>query len=65
MNAIGIIGLGRMGMPAAKRFLNAGFRVMGCDIRQEAMEELRSSGGETLEDAKRVAQNVQNTAINF
>jgi len=56
MNSIGIIGLGRMGMPTAKKFIDAGFRVAGNDLRQEAMEELRSAGGEAVEDGKRVAQ---------
>ena len=56
MNSIGIIGLGRMGMPTAKKFIDAGFRVAGNDLRQEAMEELRTAGGEAVEDGKRVAQ---------
>lgn len=63
MNAIGIIGLGRMGMPTAKRFVQAGFPVVGYDIRQEAMEELRSIGAEAVEDARRVAQKVQTVII--
>jgi len=63
MNAIGIIGLGRMGMPTAKRFVQAGFPVVGYDIRQEALEELRSIGAEAVEDAKGVAQKVQTTII--
>jgi 3-hydroxyisobutyrate dehydrogenase len=63
MNSIGIIGLGRMGMPTAKKFIDAGFRVAGNDLRQEAMEELRSAGGEAVEDGKRVAQKVQTVII--
>jgi 3-hydroxyisobutyrate dehydrogenase-like beta-hydroxyacid dehydrogenase len=63
MNAIGIIGLGRMGMPTAKRFIHAGFPVVGYDIRQEAMEELRSAGAEAVENAKQVAQKVQTVII--
>ena len=43
MNSIGIIGLGRMGMPTAKKFIDTGFRVTGNDLRQEAMEELKSA----------------------
>jgi len=64
MNSIGIIGLGRMGMPTAKKFIDAGFRVAGNDLRPEAMEELRSAGGEAVEDGKRVAQKA-NTVIVF
>jgi 3-hydroxyisobutyrate dehydrogenase-like beta-hydroxyacid dehydrogenase len=63
MNSIGIIGLGRMGMPTAKKFIDAGFQVAGYDIRQEAMEELRSAGAEAVEDARRVAQKVQTVII--
>jgi len=64
MNSIGIVGLGRMGMPTAKKFIDAGFRVAGNDLRQEAMEELRSAGGEAVEDGRRVAQKA-NTVIVF
>jgi 3-hydroxyisobutyrate dehydrogenase-like beta-hydroxyacid dehydrogenase len=63
MNAIGIIGLGRMGMPTAKKFIHAGFPVVGYDIRPEAMEELRSTGAEAVENAKRVAQKAQTVII--
>ncbi len=63
MNSIGIIGLGRMGMPTAKKFINAGFRVVGNDLRSEAMEELRSAGGEAVEDGKRVAQKAKTVIV--
>jgi len=63
MNSIGIIGLGRMGMPTAKKFIDAGFRVAGNDLRQEAMEELRSAGGEAVEDGKRVAQKAKTVIV--
>lgn len=63
MNSIGIIGLGRMGMPTAKKFIDAGFRVAGSDLRQEAMEELRSAGGEAVEDGKRVAQKAKTVIV--
>jgi 3-hydroxyisobutyrate dehydrogenase len=63
MNSIGIIGLGRMGMPTAKKFIDAGFRVAGNDLRPEAMEELRSAGGEAVEDGKRVAQKAKTVIV--
>lgn len=63
MNSIGIIGLGRMGMPTAKKFIGAGFRVAANDLRQEAMEELRSAGGEAVEDGKRVAQKAKTVIV--
>ena len=52
-----------MGMPTAKKFIDAGFRVVGYDIRPEAMEELRLTGAEAVEDARRVAQKVQTVII--
>ena len=63
MNSIGIIGLGRMGMPTAKKFIDAGFQVAGNDLRQEAMEELRSAGGEAVENGKRVAQKAKTVIV--
>jgi len=63
MDSIGIIGLGRMGMPTAKKFIDAGFRVAGNDVRPEAMKELRSAGGEAVEDAKRVAQKAKTVIV--
>lgn len=63
MNSIGIIGLGRMGMPTAKKFIDAGFRVVGNDLRSEAMEELRSAGAEAVEDGKRVAQKAKTVIV--
>lgn len=63
MNSIGIIGLGRMGMPTAKKFIDAGFRVVGNDLRSEAMKELRSAGAEAVEDGKRVAQKAKTVIV--
>ncbi|MGD9305775.1 MAG: NAD(P)-dependent oxidoreductase [Desulfobacterales bacterium] len=63
MNSIGIIGLGRMGMPTAKKLIDAGFRVAGNDVRQEAMEELRSAGGDPVENGKRVAQKAETVIV--
>lgn len=42
---IGIIGLGRTGMPAAKAYLSAGYKVFGCDKNPEVVKEFESMGG--------------------
>lgn len=42
---IGIIGLGRCGMPAAQKYLQSGYDVLGCDQRAEAIAELKDKGG--------------------
>jgi len=56
MEKVGIIGLGRVGMPSARRFIRAGYHVVGFDRRQELIEELKSTGAETTRDCKEVAQ---------
>ena len=43
--SIGIIGLGRCGMPAAKRFLDAGYNVSGCARRPEVIAAFEEMGG--------------------
>jgi len=62
-NTIGIIGLGRMGMPTAKKFMEAGYRVVGHDVRQEPLEELRSAGGEAVENSKKVAEKAETVIV--
>jgi UDP-N-acetyl-D-mannosaminuronate dehydrogenase len=44
--AIGIIGLGRIGLPVSEAYLKAGYEVYGYDIREEAVKafELLSTG---------------------
>jgi 3-hydroxyisobutyrate dehydrogenase-like beta-hydroxyacid dehydrogenase len=42
---IGIIGLGRVGIPVSRALLKAGFNVYGYDIREEAVKEFESLGG--------------------
>ena len=53
---IGIIGLGRMGIPAAKKYINEGYKVVGYARRPEVIEEFRSFGGIAVENSKEVAQ---------
>jgi len=54
--AIGIIGLGRTGLPAAKAFLTAGFKVYGHDIRPDIKPMMEDMGGIYLENPGKVAQ---------
>ena len=53
---IGIIGLGRMGMPAAKKYIREGYRVVGYARRPEVIEEFTSYGGIAVDNSKEVAQ---------
>jgi len=60
---IGIVGLGRMGMPTAKKLLSAGYPVIGYARRQEVIEELKSIGGEVARDYKEVAQKAKTVIV--
>lgn len=51
-NTIGIIGLGNMGGGIAVNLLKAGYSVIGCDLREEALERLVKAGGRPVEDAE-------------
>ena len=42
---IGIIGLGRTGLPISEAYMKAGYEVYGYDIRKEALKTFESSGG--------------------
>jgi 3-hydroxyisobutyrate dehydrogenase-like beta-hydroxyacid dehydrogenase len=63
MEKIGIIGLGRVGMPGARRFIRMGYHVVGFDRRKEAVEALRSMGVESARDSKEVAQSAKTIII--
>jgi len=42
---VGVVGLGRMGLPMAGHLLAAGFAVQGYDVRPEAADALAAAGG--------------------
>jgi 3-hydroxyisobutyrate dehydrogenase-like beta-hydroxyacid dehydrogenase len=48
---IGVIGLGRVGMPVAKAYLEAGYSVWGYDVRSEALATFESMGGIPAQNA--------------
>ncbi len=53
---IGIIGLGRCGMPAAEKYLASGYEVLGCDRAAERMSELERKGGRPVESPAQAAE---------
>jgi len=53
---IGIIGLGRMGTAAAKKYIQGGYRVVGYDRRSEAIQDFKSAGGIAVESSLEAAQ---------
>jgi len=55
--AIGIIGLGRMGMMAAKKYIKEGYKVAGYARRSEVIQEFTKAGGIALRNSREVAEN--------
>jgi 3-hydroxyisobutyrate dehydrogenase-like beta-hydroxyacid dehydrogenase len=53
---IGIIGLGRMGLSAAKKYIRESYKVVGYDRRPEVIEELKSAGGIAVGNCMEVAK---------
>jgi len=54
--SVGIIGLGRVGLEAAKAYLRDGFEVLGCDISPIALKAFRSAGGVALRTPREIAR---------
>lgn len=54
---IGMIGLGRMGMAMAERFLETGLQVIGTDISNEMLKVAKEKGIETVDTAEKVYAN--------
>lgn len=53
---IGIIGLGRVGLPAAKEYIKRGYSVFGYARRPEVIEEFQRIGGIALQNPSEVAK---------
>jgi len=52
---LGIIGLGRMGMAAARKYIQAGYSVVGYARRKEVIDEFTALGGKAVRNCKEVA----------
>ncbi len=60
---LGIIGLGRMGIVAARKYVEAGYTVYGYARRQEVIDEFTSFGGHHVGGPKDVAQNADTVIV--
>ena len=56
MKHIGIVGLGNMGIGMAKNLIQAGFAVVGFDLRAERGQMLVELGGESVDSLADLAQ---------
>ena len=56
---IGFVGLGEMGLPMARRLVEAGFDVAGYDVRDDRMRELAGHGGRATTTAREAAARVE------
>ncbi len=62
-NTIGIIGLGRCGLPAAKRFIENGYRVVGYARRLEVIRDFEGMGGVHAATPAAVAQRAKTVIV--
>ena len=53
---IGIIGLGRMGMEAAIKYIDEGYKVFGYARRPEVIKEFTATGGIAVKNSREVAE---------
>jgi|AmaraimetFIIA100_FD_contig_41_16705764_length_1017_multi_8_in_0_out_0_1 3-hydroxyisobutyrate dehydrogenase-like beta-hydroxyacid dehydrogenase len=60
---VGVIGLGEMGLPMARRLRGAGFFVLGYDVRADAGRAFAAAGGATAESAGDVASRSDVTIV--
>jgi len=60
---IGIIGLGRCGMPAAEKYIENGYQVFGYARRPEVIKKFQEIGGIHVENPAAVARNVETIII--
>ena len=52
---VGIVGVGRMGLPICRRLVGAGFQVTATDIRREREAGVRAAGADWMVETGRVA----------
>lgn len=60
---IGIIGLGRCGMPAAQKFLESGYQVFGYARRAEVIKKFEEFGGSHLQNPAEVARHAETVIV--
>lgn len=60
---VGIVGLGRIGMPSAKAFIKAGYEVVGYARRPEVIETFKALGGQPVANPKEVAQKAETVIV--
>ncbi|MFH1481135.1 MAG: NAD(P)-binding domain-containing protein, partial [Pseudomonadota bacterium] len=53
---VGFIGVGLMGLPMSKNLVQAGYKVVACDINPEALKQAKDNGAETASSPKEVAE---------
>jgi 3-hydroxyisobutyrate dehydrogenase len=53
---LGIIGLGRMGMVAAKKYMKEGYKVVGYARRPKVVKEFTDAGGLALRNSREIAE---------
>jgi 3-hydroxyisobutyrate dehydrogenase-like beta-hydroxyacid dehydrogenase len=59
VKTIGIVGLGRVGIPVAKTYIEAGYKVFGYARRKEVIHEFKEMGGTYCASPKEVARVAQ------
>lgn len=60
---VGIVGLGRIGIPSARAFIKAGYEVVGYARRPEVVEKFKSMGGVAASSPKEVAQKAETVIV--
>jgi 3-hydroxyisobutyrate dehydrogenase-like beta-hydroxyacid dehydrogenase len=60
---VGIVGLGRCGMPAAEKFLKAGYQVYGYARRPEVIAKFEGMGGTHVENPAAVARKADTVVV--
>ena len=61
--SIGIVGLGRVGMVAAEKFIKTGYQVFGYARRPEVIAEFQKLGGIQMESPTEVASSVETVIV--
>ena len=62
---VGLVGLGEMGLPMARRLVQAGWRVVGFDVREETLAQAIAAGVQRAESPAAVARTVDRTIVSI